>query len=268
MNTLRANIDYYDSQEAPPPKKIDARKAEALRREVIERTGGQKREAGLMLELGGGTGWLGCGLAASVFAEAIVSMDVSHRMLKATRDTAVLNDIDAVQGDAAILPFRDESFDFVCGGSFLHHTRDENDLFDEVHRVLKPGGFFLVYREPQAFGSRLVVAIVKLIVFLPGLFFRFTKRGAENHDRELGKAYSYSQLKEFGDRARLPLVACQSHSFCHSIHWYLASKLKSFNALYAFAQSFEPFSDAIDEKILKYIFPGVFFYNISACYKR
>lgn len=55
-------------------------------------------------------------------------------------------------GDAFKLPIARHSFDAVLCLAFLHHVGDEqvSHIFREVHRVLKPGGTFLI-AEPILF---------------------------------------------------------------------------------------------------------------------
>ena len=51
-----------------------------------------------------------------------------------------------LQGDAAALPFGDESFSSVIAILVLHHlkSREQQErAFAEIHRVLRPGGVFL-----------------------------------------------------------------------------------------------------------------------------
>ncbi len=48
-----------------------------------------------------------------------------------------------VQGEAASLPFPDESFDAVVSVRMLVNIRDPLPVFREVHRVLRPGGTFV-----------------------------------------------------------------------------------------------------------------------------
>jgi SAM-dependent methyltransferase len=45
-------------------------------------------------------------------------------------------------GDAERLPFRSESFDFATAFHSLEHVEDVNAALDEIHRVLRPGGWF------------------------------------------------------------------------------------------------------------------------------
>jgi len=51
-------------------------------------------------------------------------------------------------GDAANLPFADESLRFVCAFQMLSQFMDIEAVFREVHRVLQPGGVFLFAEEP------------------------------------------------------------------------------------------------------------------------
>jgi ubiquinone/menaquinone biosynthesis C-methylase UbiE len=52
-----------------------------------------------------------------------------------------------VAGDAANLPFADESLQFVCEFQMLSQFMDIEAVFREVHRVLQPGGVFLFGEE-------------------------------------------------------------------------------------------------------------------------
>ncbi|MFA6450804.1 MAG: class I SAM-dependent methyltransferase [bacterium] len=269
-DTINANIEYYDSLETPPPEIISLANADAVRKQVFERTGSLKSGAPGILEIGCGAGWLGCNLVVSGFAKSVISLDISLGMLEAAKKTAELNGIDAahVKADAARLPFRDESLDFICGGGFLHHLDDEELFFREMHRTLKPGGMFLIFREPQKTGSQFVNAIIRLLVFLPGLFFKLFKRGQESFDHELEKSYSKRQLREYGNKASLEMVACNAHSLLHTVHWQVAYKLKRFGPTYKIVQPLGPLADFIDEKILRRLLPSVLFYEISACFRK
>ncbi len=47
-------------------------------------------------------------------------------------------------GDAANLPFKDNTFDKIYSFGVLHHTPDIKQCIDEVYRVLKPDGVFIM----------------------------------------------------------------------------------------------------------------------------
>ena len=53
-----------------------------------------------------------------------------------------------VRGDAATLPFPDHTFSSVVAVLVLHHLRSheqQNNAFQEFHRVLRPGGMFFAF---------------------------------------------------------------------------------------------------------------------------
>ncbi|HNI12155.1 MAG TPA: class I SAM-dependent methyltransferase [bacterium] len=51
---------------------------------------------------------------------------------------------DVVLGNAESLPYGDNQFDFVFSHGVIHHTPQTEKVCDEIYRVLKPGGKFLV----------------------------------------------------------------------------------------------------------------------------
>ncbi len=68
-----------------------------------------------------------------------------------------------VLADARELPVRDRSVDavvsdhFICASYFLLTRADEEDIQDEVHRVLRPGGILILYnhhRKAATFGKQ------------------------------------------------------------------------------------------------------------------
>jgi len=46
--------------------------------------------------------------------------------------------------DAQEIPFPDNTFDCVCSMGVLHHVPDTQKALDEIYRVLRPGGRFIV----------------------------------------------------------------------------------------------------------------------------
>jgi demethylmenaquinone methyltransferase / 2-methoxy-6-polyprenyl-1,4-benzoquinol methylase len=90
-----------------------------------------------ILDLGCGTGDLSRQLARA--GARPVGLDVSHRMLvEANRK---LSDAGAlVQGSAFSLPFADGAFAGAVSGFVLRNLNDLRRAFDELARVIRPGG--------------------------------------------------------------------------------------------------------------------------------
>lgn len=94
---------------------------------------------------------IGCGLGTDLlrFARAgahVTGVDLTPRAVELTTRRLQLEGYSGrIQtGDAESLDFADETFDLVYSHGVLHHTPDTQRAFDEVHRVLKPGGMAIV----------------------------------------------------------------------------------------------------------------------------
>ena len=92
----------------------------------------------------------GQGDAFRLFSHRIkhgIGVDVSLNMLEAARADLDQKRVLLIQGDATLLPLADGQFGsvFMLGG--IHHVNDRRRLFEEVMRILEPGGHFY-WREP------------------------------------------------------------------------------------------------------------------------
>jgi SAM-dependent methyltransferase len=94
---------------------------------------------------------VGCGIGtdAMSFARAgaqLTAVDASPKSLEMTRRRFELSGLPAtlLQGDAEVLPFPDNAFDFVYSHGVLHHTPSPGRAIAEIRRVLRPGGSALV----------------------------------------------------------------------------------------------------------------------------
>jgi len=101
-----------------------------------------------VLEIGYGTGWL---MNELINAGARMhGIDLSHTHFELTKYR--FRDIESVNiqvASAEEIPCQSKLFDAVFSWGVLHHASDDQKCFDEVFRVLKPGGkcFLMLYRK-------------------------------------------------------------------------------------------------------------------------
>ena len=92
------------------------------------------------LDLGTGPGTIAGVLAPHV--GALIGTDVSPEMLDLFESRT--SGAPSVLADAHRLPFKEGSFTLITCGSVFHHLEDPATVVDEVARVLRPGGRFLL----------------------------------------------------------------------------------------------------------------------------
>jgi len=94
-------------------------------------------EGAMVLDLACGTGDFSKLVRAQRPRAVTIACDLTESMLRLARNTGVPN---AVCGDAAHLPFEDNSFDAVFAGYGVRNFPDLAASIREIHRVLGPGG--------------------------------------------------------------------------------------------------------------------------------
>lgn len=104
--------------------------------------------SGLALEIGPGPGYLGLEWLKKTKGTQLEGLEISEDMIKVARNNAseyVLSDrVKYHQGDAQQLPFSDCAFDAVFTNGSLHEWSNPEAIFNEIGRVVKPGGKYLI----------------------------------------------------------------------------------------------------------------------------
>lgn len=118
-----------------------------LRRLVAARAASLK-SSGWAVDLGCGPGHLAVRLAQTAPELKVIGVDLAPGMLAAGEERAAeagLSDrVVFRRGDAAEIPLPDSSVDLVVSTLSLHHWSDPVVVLDEVARVLRPGGSYLI----------------------------------------------------------------------------------------------------------------------------
>ena len=94
-----------------------------------------------VLDVGAGTGRVVAELSKD--GGIVTALDISTQMLERLKIKKLKN-VKTVVGDAESLPFANNTFDLVVATFLVVHLKDPTRFFDEVYRVLKDGGKFIV----------------------------------------------------------------------------------------------------------------------------
>ena len=98
------------------------------------------RPGGLILDLGAGTGASSHALSIDL---KTIALDLSHLFLKAGSERRSPK-LFRVVGDSVVLPFKAGVLKLVGAFEMIEHVRDVESMFQEIDRVLVPGGVVLI----------------------------------------------------------------------------------------------------------------------------
>ena len=135
------NYGYLADPAAPRPPTTDETLCRDLYRHVA---GAVPLEGRNLLEVGAGRGGGLAHVVQSLRPKAAFGVDLSSRAVAlARRRHAHVKGLSFVRGDAERLPFGDETFDAVLNVESSHCYPSRLRFFQQVRRVLTPGGHFL-----------------------------------------------------------------------------------------------------------------------------
>jgi ubiquinone/menaquinone biosynthesis C-methylase UbiE len=170
---------------------------------VLKRVQAKKIERGKALDIGTGPGIFPLFLAKSLPALEFKGIDLSTAMINIARKNAAEEGIaDRVSFDVASaysLPFEDRSMDLVLSMNALHHLDSPVLFFNEVARVLKEDGGFVIVD----FHRDTSPALVWFFNLLWKLFFGKDPKAREGFLQSLRSSYTVAECRQFLERSKL-----------------------------------------------------------------
>jgi len=142
------------------PTQYDSKDLSHIPKEVLEISYGcgspvdraNLREGEVMVDLGSGGG-IDCFIAARHVGKTgrVYGIDMTEEMLGVARKNATLvaenlgyNNIEFRQGYLESIPVDNSSVDLVTSNCVINLSMDKDEVFREIHRILKPGGRFMI----------------------------------------------------------------------------------------------------------------------------
>jgi ubiquinone/menaquinone biosynthesis C-methylase UbiE len=117
--------------------------------ELVARDVASHCSEGSLLDIGTGPGWLLLKLHAASPRLRISGLDISGAMVTKARENlaaaGLAERIEVREGSADHLPFPDAHFDIVVSTGSIHHWKEPVTGVNEIYRILKPGGWSLLY---------------------------------------------------------------------------------------------------------------------------
>ena len=133
-------VEAYDRVSRMPPFGL-------IRRDFVKKLRKYSVE-GAIVDVGCGPGYLLQVIAMEWPKSKLKGVDISKEMVEragANFDSLGLGGrAEFKEGSADHLPFEDQTQDFVVSTLSLHHWTDPESAFNEIYRVLKPGGQMLI----------------------------------------------------------------------------------------------------------------------------
>jgi len=130
---------------------------------------------GTILEGGCGFGKLVLGIKSILPQATITGIEINRSQVEQLQEYIEKTSTDGltiVQGDVLDLPFADSSFDIVISEQIIEHVAEQDLLIRQAHRVLKPGGIFVLTTATRLFPWEFHINLP----FIPWLSKRMARR--------------------------------------------------------------------------------------------
>lgn len=96
-----------------------------------------------LLDAGCGTGAMLQLFQKDLPGKRYTGLDLSKKMIEVAKKKQMYG-VELVVGDCEALPFDDNSFDVITCSMSFHHYPNPDKFFQNIHRVLKPNGRFIL----------------------------------------------------------------------------------------------------------------------------
>jgi ubiquinone/menaquinone biosynthesis C-methylase UbiE len=156
------------------PRTQQAKKIKTI---ILDYLDGSQIDEYACIEVGCGTGEISSYFAGIVAKMWGIEIDISNILRK---QSSQVDNLAFSHADGARLPFSNESFDLVLFPQVYEHTINQKEVFDEIHRVLKPGGicFFSGPNRLQVIEPHYFLPFLSWLPHkLADLYLRLTKKG-------------------------------------------------------------------------------------------
>ena len=130
---------------------------------------------GYVLEIGPGPGYIGLEWLKKVPCSTLTGCEISGDMIKTAEKNAeeygLKEKVNYIEGNAMQMPFDNGGFDAAFSNGSLHEWEDPVRVFNEIYRVLKPGGLYCITdmrRDVNPFIKWLIYFLTKPVEIRPG----------------------------------------------------------------------------------------------------
>ncbi len=129
------NVTTYDQMHRRLRDRGWIETADLLKHEITQ---------GYALEVGPGPGYLGLEWLKRTQGTTLKGLDISPDMIalaeRNAREYGLAHRVEYVRSSGSTMPFDDNTFDAAFTNGSLHEWADPRSTFDEICRVVKPGG--------------------------------------------------------------------------------------------------------------------------------
>ncbi len=135
----------------------------------------------------------------------LFGLELNKRSAESILEESIdFNEIKAIRADALVMPFADNSFDFVISSLFTHHLTNQQiiKVLAEMSRVSTRGIFVIdLHRHPFAY------ALYKLFCF----GFRISRLVREDGSLSILRSFNPNEIKDLAEEANLEKISVKRY---------------------------------------------------------